>query len=166
MAEGSMTNKKILIIDDDPDQRLSLRLPLESAGFLVHEAANSAQGLVAAKQFLPDLIILDVMMDTATLVGSISTVPTRVEPKSSEDLIMLTAIHSTTPLRFATMTTAFRWSVFSAGRSGCFAAKIKSYWADRRAKCVLLILECKDNCEAGAMNARQLWKLSWFPALA
>ena len=45
-----MTNKKILIIDDDPDQRLSLRLPLESAGFSVHEAANSAQGLVAVRQ--------------------------------------------------------------------------------------------------------------------
>ncbi len=33
-----MTQKQILIVDDDPDQRLTVRLPLEAAGYTVHEA--------------------------------------------------------------------------------------------------------------------------------
>jgi CheY-like chemotaxis protein len=107
MAEESMTNKKILIIDDDPDQRLSLRLPLESAGFSVHEAANSAQGMAAVKQVKPDLIILDVMMDTATAGFQVALDLHSADPSSNykefrkTPIIMLTAIHSTTPLRFA-----------------------------------------------------------------
>jgi len=102
-----MSNKQILIIDDDPDQRLSLRLPLESAGYIVHEAANTAQGLVAVKQVKPDLIILDVMMDTATAGFQLALDLHSPDPKSEykefrrTPIIMLTAIHSTTPLRFA-----------------------------------------------------------------
>lgn len=102
-----MSNKQILIIDDDPDQRLSLRLPLESAGYTVHEAANTAQGLVAVKQVKPDLIILDVMMDTATAGFQLALDLHSPDPKSEykefrrTPIIMLTAIHSTTPLRFA-----------------------------------------------------------------
>lgn len=102
-----MSNKQILIIDDDPDQRLSLRLPLESAGYTVHEAANTAQGLVAVKQVKPDLIILDVMMDTATAGFQLALDLHSPDPKSEykefrrTPIIVLTAIHSTTPLRFA-----------------------------------------------------------------
>ena len=61
-----MNSKRILLVDDDADQRLSVRLPLEAAGYAVFEAANFDQGLSAVKQLKPDLIVLDVMMDTTT----------------------------------------------------------------------------------------------------
>lgn len=101
-----MTQKQILIVDDDPDQRLTVRLPLEAAGFTVHEATNFDEGLVAAKQLKPDLIILDVMMDSATAGFQLALSMHSPDPDSefkefrNTPIIMLTAIHSTTSLRF------------------------------------------------------------------
>jgi two-component system alkaline phosphatase synthesis response regulator PhoP len=69
MAENRMSKKKILIIDDDPDVRLSLRLPLESADYDISEATNSGEGLATIKKIKPDLVILDVMMDTGPEIG-------------------------------------------------------------------------------------------------
>jgi len=101
-----MEPKRILLVDDDPDQRLALRLPLESAGYKIFEAANYDEGLAALDEANPDLIILDVMMDTATAgfqfaLSIHSPDPTSKFGKFSDTpIIMLTAIHSTTPLRF------------------------------------------------------------------
>jgi CheY-like chemotaxis protein len=57
---------KILIIDDDPDIVLAVRLCLQGAGHEVFDARNSAEGLRKLEAIKPDLIILDVMMDSAT----------------------------------------------------------------------------------------------------
>ena len=101
-----MTKKKILIVDDDPDQRLTVRLPLESAGYKVLEAANFEEGLESARKVKPDLLILDVMMDSATagfqMALSMHSPDPDSEFKDFKDIpiIMLTAIHSTTSLRF------------------------------------------------------------------
>ena len=57
---------KILMIDDDPDVVLATRIPLEAAGYEFFSAGNGAEGLEKVKELNPDLIILDVMMDTAT----------------------------------------------------------------------------------------------------
>jgi CheY-like chemotaxis protein len=102
-----MSQKRIMLIDDDPDLRLTLRLPLEAAGYEVVEANNFTEGQKKVKEVNPDLIVLDVMMDTATAgfqfaLDLHSTDPTS-EFKEFRDtpIIMLTAIHSTTPLRFS-----------------------------------------------------------------
>jgi CheY-like chemotaxis protein len=52
----------ILIVDDDPNARLLLRTLLTHAGHSVIEAANGADGLSAAAQDRPDLIVLDLSM--------------------------------------------------------------------------------------------------------
>jgi len=102
-----MDKKRILLIDDDPDQRLALRLPLESAGFEVQEAINSSDALARINEIDPDLIILDVMMDTTTAGFQVALELHSPDPASefkqfrNTPIIMLTAIHSTTPLRFA-----------------------------------------------------------------
>ena len=102
-----MTTPKILLVDDDPDQRLALRLPLEAAGYAVSEAASQAEGLAAAKHSRPDLIILDVMMDTTTAGFQFALALHSADPDSpyralrGVPIVMLTAIHNTTPLRFA-----------------------------------------------------------------
>jgi CheY-like chemotaxis protein len=54
---------KILIIDDDDDYRASTRALLENQGHEVIEAASGLDGLSAADQHKPDLIILDVVME-------------------------------------------------------------------------------------------------------
>jgi CheY-like chemotaxis protein len=97
---------KILIIDDDPDIVLAVKLTLEAEGYQVIEAQNGMEGLKKVKTERPDLIILDVMMDTTT-EGFQVTLKLRSPDPASEyasfrdiPILMLTAIHSTTPLRF------------------------------------------------------------------
>jgi CheY-like chemotaxis protein len=97
---------KILIIDDDADMVLATRMCLESGGHQVVDASSPAEGLQKVKTEKPDLLVLDVMMDTAT-AGFQTALTLRSTDADSEfaafrkmPIVMLTAIHSTTPLRF------------------------------------------------------------------
>ena len=61
MIEGE-DMKKILIVDDEQDIVESLKFVLETADFTCYCAYNGEDGLKLAKEIVPDLIILDVMM--------------------------------------------------------------------------------------------------------
>jgi len=54
--------KKILIVDDDPDVLELLAYNLEREGFEIHTVHDSLDAVGACEYFLPDLIILDIMM--------------------------------------------------------------------------------------------------------
>jgi len=101
-----MANEKILIIDDDDDLVHALRLPLEAAGYRVSRAASGNEGLQKVKEVSPDLILLDVMMDTTTEGFHVSLALRSPDAKSEYKayskipILMLTSIHSTTNLRF------------------------------------------------------------------
>ena len=102
-----MANEKILVIDDDPDLVQVIRLTLLASGFQVFSAAGGAEGLAKVKEIHPDLIVLDVMMDYTTEGFQVSLELRSPDPASEYaefrdiPILMLTAIHSTTPLRFA-----------------------------------------------------------------
>lgn len=53
---------KILIIDDELKLRETIRELLSFTGYDVIEAQNGQEGLQKVKEFLPDLIMCDVMM--------------------------------------------------------------------------------------------------------
>jgi CheY-like chemotaxis protein len=97
---------KILIIDDDPDIIEVTRLCLGQAGHEVIDANNGMEGLEKIKTDHPDLIILDVMMDTATEGFQLALKLRQPDPSSEFaqysdiPILMLTAIHSKTPLHF------------------------------------------------------------------
>ena len=55
-------NKKILIIDDDPNIVEYLVTLIEDNGFAAVSAASAQQGLEIAKKEIPDLITLDLDM--------------------------------------------------------------------------------------------------------
>ncbi len=52
----------VLVIDDEPTQRMLSREALEQRGYRVEEADSGEAGLELAREFKPDLILLDVMM--------------------------------------------------------------------------------------------------------
>ncbi len=52
----------VLVIEDEPDLRLIVRLSLREHGATVIEASSGAEGLDAARTVRPDLVLLDVMM--------------------------------------------------------------------------------------------------------
>lgn len=54
----------ILVVDDDPDFVEVTRIVLNEAGFVVLDAADGESGLKALRKHYPDLIIMDVMMNS------------------------------------------------------------------------------------------------------
>ena len=52
----------ILVIDDEPAIRLGLVVAIKRHGYRVIEAVDGRDGLQKAQEFLPDVIISDVMM--------------------------------------------------------------------------------------------------------
>jgi two-component system alkaline phosphatase synthesis response regulator PhoP/two-component system response regulator VicR len=59
-----MNKSKILVIDDDVDLLASTKLFLESKNYEVDTAINTKTGLQILNSFQPDLIILDIIMDS------------------------------------------------------------------------------------------------------
>jgi len=53
---------RILIVDDQPDLRLLVRLTFEGQGYDVAEAPNGEAALAACASRAPDAVLLDVMM--------------------------------------------------------------------------------------------------------
>ena len=97
---------KILVVDDDPDIILAVRMTLESVGHEIREAHGGAEGIEKLKAERPDLIIMDVMMETHTEGFQLALKLRNPDPSSEYfaykdiPILMLTAIHSTTPLHF------------------------------------------------------------------
>lgn len=95
-----MGNKKILIVDDDPDFVDSVASVLEAKGYKTESAPDGEAGLIKAKEFIPDLIILDVMMAKNTEGFDISRKIVKEEALKNIPVIMVTAIRDKMNLAF------------------------------------------------------------------
>ncbi len=99
--------KKILIVDDDRDLVESLAQALKMNGYDVVAAYSGSEGLQTLLQQRPDLMILDVMMETDT-AGFEMAYQVRSDRETSKyrevkdtPIIMLTAINQVTNNRFS-----------------------------------------------------------------
>jgi DNA-binding response OmpR family regulator len=54
--------RRILVVDDEPDLVHAVRLYLEMEGYLVFAASNGYEAMEKVTEKLPDLVVLDVMM--------------------------------------------------------------------------------------------------------
>lgn len=54
--------KKILIVDDEPNIVAALEYLLQRSGYEIRTAANGEEALEQVQTFVPDLVLLDVMM--------------------------------------------------------------------------------------------------------
>ena len=79
--------KRILIIDDEPLVRRSLRRALESKGFQIFEAADGKLGLQAWQNELPDLVFLDILMPGLTGPQVLSEISVSIREKCKVILI-------------------------------------------------------------------------------
>jgi CheY-like chemotaxis protein len=53
---------RILVVEDEPDERFLVGRTLQKQGHVVTVAENGAAGLRAAQEQVPDLVVTDVMM--------------------------------------------------------------------------------------------------------
>jgi len=86
---------KILIVDDDPDFLNATRIVLEKEGHTTLSAKNGNEGYQRAKEAQPDLIILDVMMDSVLDGVSMSQQMYDDESTRPIPIVMVTSIANT-----------------------------------------------------------------------
>jgi DNA-binding response OmpR family regulator len=87
-------NARILVVDDEADSRLLLRMMLVHAGYDVTLAAGGEEALESLAETPPDLLLSDVMM--AGLDGLALLRRVRTDPKTSAlPVILLTAKSAT-----------------------------------------------------------------------
>ncbi|MGQ9694684.1 MAG: response regulator transcription factor [Thermodesulfobacteriota bacterium] len=102
-----MEEAKILIVDDDPDIVEALKMTLEAHNYKVFTAANGTEGLKQVKAVNPNLIILDVMMDTITEGFQVSYQLRNPDPNSEYapyskiPILILTAIVEKKRMKFS-----------------------------------------------------------------
>jgi CheY-like chemotaxis protein len=57
-----MAERRVLLVEDNPDNLALVRFLLERAGYAVIEAKDGIQGLELARQEKPDLILMDLSL--------------------------------------------------------------------------------------------------------
>ena len=89
-----MSQKTILIVDDDPDIRLSLHLRLKANHYNVIFAGDGMAAIAEARKHMPDLIILDLglpagdgfsVMERLKANDSLSSIPVIVVSARNRD---------------------------------------------------------------------------------
>jgi len=96
-----MPRAKIMVSDDDVDVAEAISLALQSADYEVVVASSGKETLEKLPSEKPDLLILDVMMEDKRAGFSVSQ-KMRTDPElAGIPILMLTAVHRQTPLRFS-----------------------------------------------------------------
>ncbi len=96
-----MSNKKILIIDEDFDFTAATGAILESRGYKVSSADNKNSGLEKIRQVMPDLIIMDLMMHKISDGVELAREIKNDEQYRKIPVLMLTAIGDKTGFNFS-----------------------------------------------------------------
>lgn len=91
--------KKILVVDDDPDQLDYVATILKAAGYDVVRAQGQKEGEDAILSAIPDLAILDLMMEHMDSGFVLCHQIKRMYPETP--VILLTAVESATGVSFA-----------------------------------------------------------------
>jgi two-component system alkaline phosphatase synthesis response regulator PhoP len=85
-----MKEYKVLVVDDAADIVEMLKYNLEKEGYKVKTAADGKEGVEVAKRFLPDLILMDIMMPIMDGVEACRILRETAETKDTH-IIFLTA---------------------------------------------------------------------------
>jgi CheY-like chemotaxis protein len=92
--------KKILIVDDDRDVFESMKIVLEAEGYAVDWATNGADAIAKARTARPDLMILDVMMNTDDEGFQVTYTMKQDARLSSIPIVMVTSVGARTGFSF------------------------------------------------------------------
>jgi CheY-like chemotaxis protein len=91
---------KILLVDDDPDFVDATRLILEKSGHKVVTASNSKEGWTKASSENPDIILLDVMMESPDAGFQLAYKLRGDAQLKAKPIILLTAVGKVTGFKF------------------------------------------------------------------
>jgi DNA-binding response OmpR family regulator len=91
VLNGELTDRRVLVVEDDPTVLEVATTYLEAAGFIVDQATDGFAALESASRLSPDLIVLDRMLPG--IDGA--EVCRRIRATAATPVILLTALGST-----------------------------------------------------------------------
>jgi CheY-like chemotaxis protein len=89
-------SQRILVVDDEPNIRLTVRMSLESDGFVVDEAVDGEEAVKKALAYPPSLILLDHAMPK---LNGTEVIERLQEAGSKTPIIVMTAYGMTMAIR-------------------------------------------------------------------
>ncbi len=95
-----MAQKKLLLVDDDAEFVELNRIMLEQKGYEVFTACSGAECRKKILDIMPDLIVLDVMMETEQAGFEVARWLREQEATRNIPIIMLTAVNQEYPFHF------------------------------------------------------------------
>ena len=117
----------VLIVDDDPDIRLLLRLELSAEGHQIMEAGDGQEALAALEADDVDLMLLDIMMPVLDGWGVLKALETTPTPP----IVIITALATDDDRHIA--------ELLEAGALDVIAKPFDPGWLVRLATAVLLV---------------------------
>jgi CheY-like chemotaxis protein len=104
-----MAKAKVLIVDDDPDITEAMKLVLENDGYTVEKASDSDAAMAQMRAAKPDMIILDVIMNTLR-EGFMFSRELKKNPGYKEiPILMLTSVKEKTGIDFKSAAGDEQW---------------------------------------------------------
>lgn len=85
----------ILVVDDEPDLRLLVRMTLEGNGYEVAEASTAAEAIIQAMAVRPGLILLDIRLPDSEGFEVLRTL--KATPELAETPVVMMSAHSSPP---------------------------------------------------------------------
>ena len=87
--------KKVLIVDDEASIRSLVRECIQTDGYELREAENGTEALKVAREFKPDLVILDLMMPD--MWGYDVCAEIKKDPETSRAIVLFLTARSSRP---------------------------------------------------------------------
>ncbi len=100
-----MSDKKILVIDDDPDILDSISAVLSSEGFIITTAADGKEGIEKFKSVKPDLVLCDMMMERVDAGSKVAEMIRKEDSKTP--VYLLSSIGSATASNISVLDLGF-----------------------------------------------------------
>lgn len=98
LQKGGTVPKKVLVVDDDIDVLIQVKMQLEKDGFEVTTAESEAAAEKLLESYTPDLAVVDLMMEKMDAGFTLSYKIKKHDP--SIPVIMVTAVTRETGLSF------------------------------------------------------------------
>lgn len=92
--------KKVLMIDDDPEFVDAITNLLDAKGYDVSNAPDGKAGIAKAKEVLPDIILLDVMMTTKSEGFDVARAMHEDENLKAVPIVLITGVRREMNLPF------------------------------------------------------------------
>lgn len=85
-----MTERRVLVVDDDENNRLYVRTVLESGGYAIAEAADAAEALAVAQGWAPHVVLVDLHLGAQSGTGLVVALRAG-EPRRDVKIVLYTA---------------------------------------------------------------------------